>query len=304
MGKADTKRPVIFGEVLFDVFPDGKEVLGGAPFNVAWNLAGLGARPLLISKIGKDERGKAVLAAMARFGMDVSGVQIDKFLPTGRVAAQATPVAKKFGVPEAQAFDAIDKAKALEAAESVDAALLYHGTLISRSRVSLDALDALKKKMDCPIYVDVNMRAPWVKGETAVEMIKGATWAQAAKPDFDQMLGSVSFVGLDRMGMVGYLRDMSGVKALIMTMGKEGAIMGSQTVSIEIKQKSLPQVVDTIGCGDAFAAVAISGLMNGWPLEQTVDRANEFAAGVCKLKGAVTEERKFYSAKAAAWGLG
>jgi len=28
----------IFGEVLFDHFPDGSRVLGGAPFNVAWHL--------------------------------------------------------------------------------------------------------------------------------------------------------------------------------------------------------------------------------------------------------------------------
>ncbi|MCG2635366.1 MAG: carbohydrate kinase, partial [Gammaproteobacteria bacterium] len=26
----------IYGEVLFDHFPDGSRVLGGAPFNVAW----------------------------------------------------------------------------------------------------------------------------------------------------------------------------------------------------------------------------------------------------------------------------
>jgi fructokinase len=28
----------VFGEVLFDYFPDGSRVLGGAPFNVAWHL--------------------------------------------------------------------------------------------------------------------------------------------------------------------------------------------------------------------------------------------------------------------------
>jgi len=39
-------RPLIFGEVLVDRFPDGREVLGGAPFNVAWNLRGLGFDPL------------------------------------------------------------------------------------------------------------------------------------------------------------------------------------------------------------------------------------------------------------------
>ena len=35
----------VFGEVLFDVFPDGKQVLGGAPFNVAWHLQAFGIAP-------------------------------------------------------------------------------------------------------------------------------------------------------------------------------------------------------------------------------------------------------------------
>jgi fructokinase len=48
---------VIFGEVLFDNFPD-KQVLGGAPFNVAWHLQGFGDNPLFISRVGDDSRGR------------------------------------------------------------------------------------------------------------------------------------------------------------------------------------------------------------------------------------------------------
>ena len=33
----------VFGEVLYDQFPDGRRILGGAPFNVAWHLAAFGA---------------------------------------------------------------------------------------------------------------------------------------------------------------------------------------------------------------------------------------------------------------------
>ena len=36
--------PIIFGEVLFDIFPDGNQVLGWAPFNAAWYLQGLDSR--------------------------------------------------------------------------------------------------------------------------------------------------------------------------------------------------------------------------------------------------------------------
>jgi len=35
----DPDSLLVYGEVLFDLFDDGQEVLGGAPFNVAWHLA-------------------------------------------------------------------------------------------------------------------------------------------------------------------------------------------------------------------------------------------------------------------------
>ena len=41
--------PVVFGEVLFDIFPDGAKHLGGAPFNVAWHLQAFGDQPLFLS---------------------------------------------------------------------------------------------------------------------------------------------------------------------------------------------------------------------------------------------------------------
>ena len=68
-------RPLIFGEVLFDEFPDGSCVLGGAPFNVAWHLQAFGLQPLFISALGEDEAGQQIVAAMRAWGMDLSGVQ-------------------------------------------------------------------------------------------------------------------------------------------------------------------------------------------------------------------------------------
>ena len=49
-----TGRPIVFGEVLFDDFEDGPTVIGGAAFNLAWNLESLGLSPLLISRLGRD----------------------------------------------------------------------------------------------------------------------------------------------------------------------------------------------------------------------------------------------------------
>ena len=49
------KKPnlLIYGEALIDEFPQEK-VIGGAPFNVARSLSLLGARPLMLSRLGQD----------------------------------------------------------------------------------------------------------------------------------------------------------------------------------------------------------------------------------------------------------
>ena len=44
---SSNRRPLVVGEVLFDEFEDGAQVLGGAPFNVAWHLQGFGISPPL-----------------------------------------------------------------------------------------------------------------------------------------------------------------------------------------------------------------------------------------------------------------
>ncbi len=59
----------IFGEVLLDHFPDGKRVLGGAPFNVAWHLQAFGQSPGFISRVGDDAEGETVRTAMSDWGM-------------------------------------------------------------------------------------------------------------------------------------------------------------------------------------------------------------------------------------------
>ncbi len=105
---SEGQRPLIFGEVLFDVMPDGTRVLGGAPFNVAWHLEAFGLRPLMITRVGVDESGDEVLTAMASWGMDTSGVQRDDTYPTGRVEVDLDDGEPTFHILPDQAYDHLD----------------------------------------------------------------------------------------------------------------------------------------------------------------------------------------------------
>lgn len=100
-------RPLIFGEVLFDRFPDGSVVLGGAPFNVAWHLQAFGLAPLVISRVGRDALGGAVVAAMTGWGMDRRGVQFDATHPTGTVEVAFQAGEPHYAIVDRVAYDII-----------------------------------------------------------------------------------------------------------------------------------------------------------------------------------------------------
>lgn len=272
-------RPILFGEVLFDVFPDGRAVLGGAPFNVAWHLKGLGLDPLLISRVGEDREGDEILKAMDDFGMDISGIQRDPRHPTGCVKVSVDDGGRPaFAIPPAQAFDFIDPG---DFPALPSRGLLYHGTLAVRSPSSERALRALRGRR-YPVLVDVNLRAPWWEKTKVEGMLDGAQWVKANGEEMEA-LGYSPEAMMARFGLA----------LLAVTHGEEGAVLVTPEGSCE--GKAIPtRLVDTVGAGDAFSAMLILGLLEGWVPREMLDRALAFSSRVCALRGAVGD-KGFYS---------
>ena len=125
--------PLIVGEVLFDHFPDGSAVLGGAPFNVAWHLQGFGASPLFVSRVGSDEESAAVQSTMAHWRMRTEALQTDPDRPTGQVEVSLEAGSPSFDILADQAYDRIDWRVASQQVAAQHPALIYHGTLVART---------------------------------------------------------------------------------------------------------------------------------------------------------------------------
>ena len=186
---ASRGRVVVFGEVVFDVFPGEEEVLGGAPFNVAWHLTGFGVDSLFLSRVGCDRRGEEVRAAMESWGMDTAGLQEDPDKPTGRVRVELEDGQPRFDILADQAWDRIDAAEARRVVEAGDGAvdLLYQGTLIERSDVSREALLTLVSATGAPVFVDVNLRPPWWRRPRVLATLARARWVKLNEDELTQM---------------------------------------------------------------------------------------------------------------------
>ena len=290
-------RPIIFGEVLFDVFPDGDTVLGGAPFNVAWHLQAFGAQPLMVSCVGQDERGAQILAAMQQWGMDTSAVQQSTDYPTGIVDVSLLAGEPHYTIPLPSAWDYIaapDLPNPLP-----PAAVLYHGSLALRHAVSYQAWQTLSRTV-CPNVLDVNLREPWWENMPLEPLLRQADWLKLNAQELHLLVPHLS----DTTAQVQYLTEHYDLTGIILTQGKDGALalmQGQEPVSMH--PDAVADVVDTVGAGDAFCSVVLLGLLHHWSLPVLLHRAQTFASAVVGLRGATCADPAFYQPFKQAWQL-
>lgn len=300
-----TGRPVIFGEVLFDRFPDGTEVLGGAPFNVAWHLQGFQRAPLLISRIGSDPSGKRVQQAMHAWGMDTAGLQSDADHPTGLVDVRLEGQHHSFDILPDRAYDHIDIGLSQEALRGVQAALLYHGTLIVRTPKVRKVLEGILNTAPAPVFVDVNLREPWWRDEDLPPMLERARWL---KVNDEELTLIANQVGLRTNGLeetAQRFQTAYQLDSLIVTLGAQGALaLDSAEGLVRVEPEQDVEIIDTVGAGDAFSAVVLLGLLEGWPFSVILQRAQGFASRICAQRGATSQASDRYQAMMKAWQEG
>jgi fructokinase len=286
----------VFGEVLFDCFPSGERVLGGAPFNVAWHLQAFGQQPLFVSRVGKDEAGKVISSAMGAWGMDTVGLQHDALHATGQVQVSLNQGEPSYDIVDGVAYDFIDA----QQLDSPPCRMLYHGSLGLRNEVSRKALEHLKQTLTPVVFMDVNLRAPWWQREQVLEWVRQADWVKLNEEELALLQGRDRDV---ESHAAAFLRQYQ-LEGLVVTRGAKGAsLLMRDQASVEVAPVAALQVVDTVGAGDALASVLLLGLNLGWPMSLSLERAQHFASAVVGQRGATVDQPEFYHPFLKAWGL-
>ena len=301
---------IVFGEALVDDF-GSEQVVGGAPFNVARNLAAFGATPLMITRIGEDSVGAMVRAEFERFGMAQAGLQQDPDAPSGRVVVERSGGEHRFIILADQAYDRIEAEGACAAAEGLPATTLYFGTLAQRSPVSRGALRALLARSAAQRYLDLNVREGQVNERCVFESLHAADIVKVNEEELRDLFGWYTHTRPGTADMdaapvrraCAALMQTFALEGLIVTLGARGSVyFGSGGIVVTSRAPAAPaRIVDTVGAGDAFSSVFLFGQQSGWPLAQTLQRANDFAAAVCGFAGAVAPDDAFYQSWRASW---
>jgi fructokinase len=301
---------VVFGEALVDDFVT-EQVVGGAPFNVARHLAAFMSPQLMITRIGSDNNGAVVRAEFERFAMSEAGLQIDKMEETGRVVVERGTRGHRFTILPGQAYDFINPELALAALESVEPAALYFGTLAQRGPRSRDTLHALLDASAATRFLDLNLREGQFDERCVFHSLHAADVVKVNEEELQNLFGwyfdlrpSAPPMTADAVrATCAALVEMFSLEALIVTLGHRGSVyFGANGDVIANRDNPAPPfVIDTVGAGDAFAAIFLLGRMRGWELERTLARANEFAGAICTVPGAVPRDLGFYDNWATRW---
>lgn len=302
-----TPRPALFGEILFDRFPDGSRVLGGAPLNVAAHLAQLGARPILVSQVGRDDAGEEALARLEALGIETSGIGRSDDLPTGEVDVTFDGTEPRFEIVADRAWDAIVLEPALAARIASEASLLYHGVLAARSPASRTTLERLRRLSGLPLFVDLNLRPPWTPVDRARRLAAGATCLKVSRDELASLTGAAAVETVEALeSQAGEARRELGIERMFVTWGERGAWRFALGRPIE-HAAAEPLVAegegDSVGAGDALAAALILGTLLGWNDAQSLARGAELAAAVCEIRGAIPAGPEFYVALRRRWEL-
>jgi len=275
------------GEVLWDVY-DEERFAGGAPANFAFHAVQCGAHGFLLSRVGDDDLGHALKSYMQRAGLDVSGVQISPAKPTGTVRIHLDAAGQpRFDCSKDTAFDEMELDASWNAVvENLDAILF--GTLAQRDEPSRRAIQAMLDHASQAVRIfDPNLRG-W--NETTRVIVEASLErCQILKLNDSELAilqNAHKAAHLDPDDFLRGLMRTTGIELAAITLGSQGCRLLTQDEMCTHPGFRVP-VVDTTGCGDAFAAGLVWRYLHKESLDMMALYANRIAAFVATQKGAM-----------------
>ena len=280
---------VAVGEVLWDIDADGVERLGGAPFNFTYHCFALGHEAVLVSRIGRDDRGERIRAAMKHFNLSDEFVQTDDDKPTGTVLVRArADRTNEYDIVNDVAWDHLRWNDNLDRLAQ-RAAAVYTGILAQRI-VAIRAPIASWTFARCrgPRLVDVNFRPPFHRDFLAFTLSQ-ATMVKFAEAELATACDTLGYDAATLADQVAHLMPHDGGNGqLWITRGDRGAEVRLEGSDEPIVAAGVPvTVVDSVGAGDAFCAAMLVKQLEAHPPAEALRFAVEYSAGVCKHAGAI-----------------
>ncbi|RJP47867.1 MAG: carbohydrate kinase [Desulfobacteraceae bacterium] len=314
------------GEILLDVFPNYRRI-GGAPFNFAYHLHRFGLPVRFVSRVGRDADGEYIRSRLKTLNFDDRFIQTDAVHPTGRVnVVMEDDGSHRFEILPDTAYDHIvlddmfpdtlknDKSaqcgrKEMPGGGSVDssdagthvwsagnAEMIYFGTLAQRTPESYSRVQKFLagRPASTTTFFDINLRPVTYPDGVITSSLEQADILKLNDQElfFLQYLFNRQHQETD--AFAAWLMNNFGIEWIALTRGEKGSRLYTRGGIRETVGLTSANVVDTVGAGDAYAAVLALGYLRRWPIDKILQAASAFAADICGISGAVPEDAEFY----------
>lgn len=273
------------GEILWDEFPDGK-MLGGAPANFAFHAGQLGAKSIVISRVGNDTSGNEIKSILKQKNI-LSIFQTDPAHPTGRVSVKTDKNGSpEYIIHENCAWDFISNLSEADHLKNRIDAICY-GSLSQRNNVSAFSIQkyitSIHKK--CLKIFDINLRQKYYTPQNISKLLDMANILKLNQEELDII--SKMFLSSNEESMcLKELKSMFSLDFIILTKGEDGSLIFKNDDEKSVYKNNPVNVKDSVGAGDSYTAAAAIGFLNGYSLDKTNKIASSIAAYVCTQKGA------------------
>ncbi len=255
--------------------PDMRREFGGCAGNIAYNLKLLGGKPMPMGTVGED---------FAPYGawMDDNGISRDHLRTVdGTFTAQAFITTDKDD-NQITAFHpgAMNYAHLNEVGSAAGATI---------GMVSPDGRDGMIEhaeqfaKADIPFIFDPGQGLPMFQKDELQTFIDQATWVTVNDYEWRLLQDRTGYSEKDVMDRV---------EALIITKGGEGSVIHARpNMRTDIPSVPVTTINDPTGCGDAYRAGLLYGLMNDMDWE-TIGRLAALM-GAIKIEHHGTQNHRF-----------
>lgn len=272
------------GEVLFDIFPDGKK-MGGAPANFTFHAQQIGLNAYPVSSVGRDTQGYEIMDRLTEAGLSTDYIQQTDY-PTGTAYVSLDSCGiPNFILTENVAWDHIQWTDRLTGlAANVDA--VCFGSLAQRSSHSCLSIHEFLNhtRDDCLRIFDINLRQKYYSPDTIKRSLKAANVLKLNEGEL-VLLQDILKLPSSIQEALCALQVRYELDYIALTRGAEGALLKNRKIICDCPGFKT-EVLDTVGAGDSYTAVLAFGILHKLPLDQINDLANSVAAYVCSQYGA------------------
>lgn len=274
-----------FGEVLWDVFPNG-EFIGGAPLNFAAHLAKMGEELYILTSVGNDDMGAKTINKIKDFGVKTDYVSVLNTLETGKclVTLDCNKV-PKYKLLNNVAYDNI-------VCENIpnNFDVLYFGTLALRNGFNRNSLNELLNNHDFDdVFVDVNIRPPFFDKETVEFAVKNATILKISDEELP-VIAKLLGVNYETDFAKQLCEKYCNLRLVIITLGVNGSFCFESAKNKEYTVENVKTpVASTVGAGDSYSAAFLHKYLGGCDIQECVEFASKISAFVVSKTEAIPD---------------